>query len=342
MYKYSIDLPSINKLSLGHAASRFYRYFSAKCTFPVRVLFFGTDKFSLETLKKLNYGLRGGRILSRLDVVSSAKIKKSVISQYCDSNGLQMLHWPIKRQLEGYDIGVVASFGHLIPEDIIKSFPLGMLNVHASLLPRWRGAAPVIYAVMNGDEETGVSIMRIMPKKFDIGDVLAQSRVAIGPHDTANEVTDKLAICGADLLIDCLENLPESLENAKPQSKDGITYAPKVKPSLAVIKWSETETKKAYNLWRALYGTLHLITFWHGLQVKLIEACNCSFNSSSSSIQPGKVEYLKKQKIILVTCADGGKIGFQKIAIAGKKIMSAEDFYNGYMSKRNDSEWIFV
>lgn len=98
-----------------------------------------------------------------------------------------------------------------------------MLNVHASLLPRWRGAAPIIYALANGDTETGITIMRIRPKHFDVGETLMQAKVPISTHEKMPDLHEKLGSLGATCLVDCLKNLSEKLASAKPQPNDGIT-----------------------------------------------------------------------------------------------------------------------
>lgn len=99
-----------------------------------------------------------------------------------------------------------------------------MINLHASMLPRWRGAAPIIYAIMRGDRTTGVTIMKIMPKQFDIGDVIAQQTVPIGPDTLMPELHSKLAQVGANLLLDCVNRIPHSLLEAKPQDNAVVSY----------------------------------------------------------------------------------------------------------------------
>lgn len=99
-----------------------------------------------------------------------------------------------------------------------------MINVHASLLPKWRGAAPIIYAIMNGDQTTGVSIMKILPKHFDIGEILAQKEVSIGKDMLMPELHSRLSTEGASLLLDCCMDLPASLDNAKAQTNDLVQY----------------------------------------------------------------------------------------------------------------------
>lgn len=99
-----------------------------------------------------------------------------------------------------------------------------MLNVHASLLPRWRGAAPIIYAIMNGDEKTGVSIMRIKPKHFDIGEILAQKEVQIEKDMLMPELHKKLSLCGGELLLKCVREIPNCFDKAVSQNNDDVTY----------------------------------------------------------------------------------------------------------------------
>lgn len=105
-----------------------------------------------------------------------------------------------------------------------KNIFRGIINVHASLLPRWRGAAPIIHSIANGDMKTGVTIMKIHPKKFDIGEILAQEEVDISENTKMPELYIKLADVGAKLLVSCLENLTDRIRDAKPQPLDGITY----------------------------------------------------------------------------------------------------------------------
>ncbi|KAG8033998.1 hypothetical protein G9C98_008479 [Cotesia typhae] len=158
---------------------------------PWNVLFFGTDDFALESLRKLESSYRSKKLISSLEIVCSYKGDENGIIKFSKEHKIKLHSWPVNFSLSNFDIGVVVSFGHLIPPWIINEFPLGMINVHASLLPRWRGAAPIIYSLMNGDAQTGVTIMKIMPKKFDVGDILAQKIVDIHPNETQPELYDK-------------------------------------------------------------------------------------------------------------------------------------------------------
>ncbi|XP_037943609.1 methionyl-tRNA formyltransferase, mitochondrial-like [Teleopsis dalmanni] len=154
----------------------------------LNVLFFGTDNFSLPSLKILHKN-SSTDIINQLGTVTSFKNPANCVRLFASQQNIALHRWPVEAELcHNYDLGVVVSFGHLIPQKLIESFPLGMINVHASLLPRWRGAAPIIYAIMNGDQKTGVSIMKIEPKHFDIGDILAQREINIRPNVYMSEL----------------------------------------------------------------------------------------------------------------------------------------------------------
>ena len=134
----------------------------------------------------------------------------------------------------GADVAVVVAYGLILPQPVLDAPRLGCLNIHASLLPRWRGAAPIHRAVMAGDAETGVAIMQ-MEAGLDTGPVLAEARTAIGPEDTTADLHDRLAGMGANLIVDVLARLPLA---AVPQAAEGVTYAAKIDKAEARIDWS--------------------------------------------------------------------------------------------------------
>lgn len=141
----------------------------------------------------------------------------------------------------GADLGVVVAFGQLLPDDVLESIPHGFVNVHFSLLPRWRGAAPVERAILAGDTETGVCLMEIV-EELDAGPVYACESIAIGPDDTAGQLRAELAERGAALLVDTLEDIPGS----DPTAQEGEpTYADKLDPSEFELDWHRTAAELA-------------------------------------------------------------------------------------------------
>ncbi|WP_337187406.1 methionyl-tRNA formyltransferase [Phenylobacterium sp.] len=136
------------------------------------------------------------------------------------------------------DAAVVVAFGQILPAEVLEGPRLGSYNVHASLLPRWRGAAPIQRAIMAGDPVTGVQVMR-MTEGLDEGPVLATATVRIGPLDTAGDLHDRLAVAGADLIVRALADIEAGVAVARPQATDGVTYARKIGPGIARLDWAK-------------------------------------------------------------------------------------------------------
>ncbi|XP_027232371.2 methionyl-tRNA formyltransferase, mitochondrial [Penaeus vannamei] len=336
---------------------------------PWNIMFFGTDEFALESLAALHSEQKSeSGLIGKLEVVS-VSLKKIVpaVSRYCRSEGLALKTWPVVVPPGAYDIGVVVSFGHLLPASIINAFPLGILNVHGSLLPRWRGAAPIIHALLSGDQETGITVMKIQPGRFDVGEIVSQASVPISWNTMSGILTKQLAVLGARELITSLKGLPGNLQAATPQPSNGVTKAPKVKEDSSRIIWEKCTCRKIQAMYRALDDYFPLWTLWHGTPVKLRdmvmheewshfvpnnrEKCNSDIkgekeimfsqrtsntkckNEDVKNQSPGRIVFNKKTKVLSVHCADGC-VSFKKVIVKGRKPMSAKDFYNGFISKK--------
>uniref|UniRef100_A0A8C0NKZ0 Mitochondrial methionyl-tRNA formyltransferase n=1 Tax=Canis lupus familiaris TaxID=9615 RepID=A0A8C0NKZ0_CANLF len=210
----------------------------------------------------------------------------------------------------------------------------GMLNVHPSCLPRWRGPAPIIHTVLHGDTITGVTIMQIRPKRFDVGPIIKQETVPVPPKSTAKELEAMLSRLGADMLISVLKNLPESLSNGRQQPTEGVTHAPKISAGTSCIKWEEQTSEQIFRLYRAIGNIIPLQTLWMDNTIKLLDLVEV--NSSiltdpkltGQPVIPGSVIYHKQSQILLVRCKDGW-IGVRSVML--KKTLTATDFYNGYL-----------
>uniref|UniRef100_A0AAG5DWA2 Methionyl-tRNA formyltransferase, mitochondrial n=1 Tax=Anopheles atroparvus TaxID=41427 RepID=A0AAG5DWA2_ANOAO len=287
-----------------------------------------------------------GRVQS-LEVVTSFKAAKNPVKQYSQANAIPVYDWNSFKEspITSFDLGVVVSFGNLIPGAIIRSFDRGMLNVHASLLPKLRGAAPIVHAIANGDKQTGISIMRIKPKYFDVGDILLQSVVNIPRDILMPQLHDQLAQIGASCLITCIEDIERYYHNLIRQDDSQATYAPKIDHKFAEISWNDTDAVGVYNLYRSLYGFRPLSTSFEGELVKIFEM---SFNHSQKRTvhlgehRPGYIEYSKRLKTLLVRCNDGCALEILKLSIGGKKVLTGMDFHNGFLSKVEQSKRYFM
>ncbi|KAL7642202.1 UNVERIFIED_CONTAM: hypothetical protein RMT77_006763 [Armadillidium vulgare] len=339
-----------------------------KDTFPKNIIFFGNDYFSLTSLKSL-YKKKEEGVIEKLHVITHLTKPDTPVATFCMEMNIHYSKWPIDVSLHGYDIGVVVSFGHLIPENIIKSFPLGILNVHGSLLPRWRGSNPVVHAILNGDKETGVTIMNIHPFKFDVGDIVYQEKIKIEENMKSKELTHILSEVGAKCLLYCLGNI-SLLKRSETQSNIGITKAPKVRPEFSEILWDAMSPRIISLMFRALDDYYPLWSSWHGKNVQLLDLFSVSIDRDCtedfieeltkyefikklkkmnvkrkretlekeiefhkrSHVVAGQIIYIKQNGVLRVKCLNGF-VDFKSIKVTGKKKMSALDFYNGFMSK---------
>ncbi|XP_075391554.1 methionyl-tRNA formyltransferase, mitochondrial [Tenrec ecaudatus] len=304
---------------------------------PWRVLFFGTDQFASETLQALHAARENKEeeLIEKLEVVTvpSPSPKGLPVKRYAVQSRLPLHEWPHVGAGE-YDVGVVASFGRLLSEALILKFPYGILNVHPSCLPRWRGPAPIIHTVLHGDAIAGVTIMQIRPKRFDVGPILKQETIPVPPKSTAKELEALLARLGANMLISVLKNLPESLNSGRQQPTEGVTYAPKISISTSCIRWEEQTAEQILRLDRAIGNIIPLQTVWMDHTIKLLDLVDV--NSSvladpkciGQAVIPGAFVYHRQLHILLVRCKDGW-IGVRSVML--KKTLTATDFYNGYL-----------
>ncbi|XP_074090502.1 methionyl-tRNA formyltransferase, mitochondrial [Macrotis lagotis] len=301
---------------------------------PWRVLFFGTDDFAREALRALSQARenQGDQLVENLEVVTvpSPSPKGLPVKSYALQAQLPVHEWPSVGSGE-FDVGVVASFGRLLSEELILKFPYGILNVHPSYLPRWRGPAPVIHTVLHGDTVTGVTIMQIKPKRFDVGPIIKQEAIPVPPQCTSKELETVLSRLGANMLISVLRNLPESLKSKRQQPTEGVTYAPKISVAMSCVKWEEQTPEEILRLQRAIGSMIPLQTLWMDSTIKLldfVEVNSPGLSDQKQSVLPGTIIYNKQSQTLLV-CCKGGWIGIRSIIL--KKKLTADDFYNGYL-----------
>ena len=222
------------------------------------------------------------------------------------------------------DVAVVVAYGLLLPKPVLDAPRLGCLNLHASLLPRWRGAAPIQRAIMAGDEETGVMVMQ-MEEGLDTGPVLLAERVAIAPHETAGSLHDSLSQIGASLMVRALAALSRGALEPTPQPETGVTYAKKIEKAEARIDWSRP-AKELDCIIRGL--TPFPGAFFEAgegkekTRIKVLGAKPVAKND-----KPGTI--LEAAGHIVVACGEGA-LEISELQRAGKSPMLARDFLRGF------------
>ena len=219
---------------------------------PLKIIFMGTPEFSVPTLKALidqNYEVlmiytqppkkskRGQKV--NISPIQSFSEKKNI--PFRSPETLNNNEYEFIKNLSA-DLGVVVAYGKLIPINILEATKLGFLNIHASLLPKWRGAAPIQRSIMNGDKKTGISIMKIQ-EKLDSGPIMASHELELNSNSTYGEVEKKLSDVGANLLIECLQTIEKGNTKFIEQVHSEATYAKKISKKEAKIDWNLSADK---------------------------------------------------------------------------------------------------
>ena len=222
------------------------------------------------------------------------------------------------------DVIVVAAFGQLLPSSVLDIPRYGCVNIHPSLLPRFRGASPVAAAILAGDELTGVSIM-LMERGLDTGPILAQETMPISQQDTTGSLTDKLSRLAAQLLPPTLESWLRGEITPLPQNDARATYSGQITREDGEINWRLSAIEiwrrvRAFNPWPGCYSS------WQGKQFKIIEALPLP---GGSNLTAGQVVALDKEDVAFGIGTGDGTLGVRQVQLEGKRVMSAAEFLRG-------------
>ncbi len=314
----------------------------------LRIVFFGTPDFAVESLRRLvegGYNIVGVVTMPDKEAGRGHKLLQSPVKQYAIEHGLRLLQ-PERlknpqfveelRSLKA-DLQIVIAF-RMLPEVVWNMPPLGTFNLHASLLPKYRGAAPINWAVINGETETGVTTF-FLKHEIDTGDIIQQRRISIGDNDNVGIVHDKLMIMGADMVIETVDAIINGTVKPIPQDelcKAGTeaSPAPKIFKDTCKIDWDKT-MHEVRNLVRGLSpypAAWTEITDSTGIThtAKIFEV---SLTDEPQACRPAGEMWSDKSGRLLVACRDG-VISIDQLQLAGKKRMSAADFLRGFRLKQ--------
>jgi len=303
----------------------------------MRLIFAGTPDFSvgiLEALYQAGHEIVGvytqpdrpkgrGRVLTACPVKEKALMLNLPIFQ---PNSLKDSEAQTQLKSLQAEVMVVVAYGQLLPLEVLEAPKHGCLNIHASLLPRWRGAAPIQRAIISGDKQTGIGIMQ-MNEGLDTGDILLEKICDISDTDTAQSLHDKLADLGAQGIVEALDNI-NSL-SPTPQDEAGVTYAKKLSKDEAWIDWNKSAVAinqqiRAFNPYPIAQANATSDKF----DAKVLRILSASVINKTYNAKPGEV--IKYGKGTCVVATGNGALSLQTLQLAGKKVANIKDFTNAY------------
>ena len=301
----------------------------------MRVAFFGTPRFAVPTLERLLASRHAVvAVVTQLDRPSGRgqRLTEGPVKAVALARKVPVLQPDRLRTPEfldrlgsmSLDLGVVAAYGKILPEPLIGIPSHGVINVHASLLPRWRGAAPIERAVMAGDRETGVTIMRIV-RELDAGPMFAAIPRAIAPDETAEDVERDLAVLGADLLLEVVDRIAEGRAQETPQDAALVTYAPRLTKEEGLIDWSQPALA-IHNKVRGLHPWPHAYTFLGADRYIVLRTW--PEPDAESVFPPGTVLGATADRLTVATGA--GALHVRQIQPEGRRPMDIRQFLAGH------------
>ena len=306
----------------------------------LRIVFFGTPAFAVPTLEALiGSSHHVVAVVSQPDRPRGRgqQLQPTPTKVVAERDGIPVLQ-PAKIRDEAFlqalrdfepDLGVVIAFGRILPDALLAIPRLGMINVHASLLPRYRGAAPIQRAVLAGDTETGVTIMRV-ETELDAGPMFSKATLPIPPDLTSGDIEAQLAVLGADLLVPVVDALAEGRAVETPQDHGQATHAAKITKDEGVIDWSRP-AGVIHNQVRGLQPWPLASTWLHGTRVVLRKTTIdlAPPNGGCADLPPGTIARAHGDEF-LVACGEGTALRILDIQPEGRRTMTARDFLAGH------------
>lgn len=304
----------------------------------MRILFAGTPEIAVPSLESLSREHEIVGVLTNPDRVQGRgnKIASSPVKVKAEALGLPLLQpekldEEFRREVASRkpDLLVAVAYGRIFRQDFLDLFPRGGVNLHPSLLPLYRGCSPINAAILNGDEETGVTIQRLA-LQMDSGDILAQEIYPMRGDETAGELTETFAESGAKLLVQTLAAMEEGRLEPRIQEEDRVTYCGMIKKDDGLICWSDSavridRTLRAYIPWPGAY------TYFHGKKLNILEASLFKGEipgKDLSKVHPGEVLALNKKAGILIQTGEG-ILAVRSLQLQAKKAMDHLSFCNG-------------
>ena len=303
----------------------------------MNIIFFGSSPFAVPALKAL------AQTRHRISCVVTQPDRKKGRGLHFEATAVKiaargfglMVYQPAKTNTDeavaffesfNPDLFIVISYGQILSRGILNIPKIFCLNVHASILPKYRGAAPINWAIINGEKNTGISIIKMI-EKMDAGEIIMQKSIDTSVDETIITLQDKLSIMAAELLIGILDSIENNNYQLTPQDGSGVSFAPKLKKGDGLIRWD----KPAYQIYNLIRGVViwpGAFTYYKGKLVKIYKAGVTKSPSHQVTSLPGQIIDVSKEGIAVAAGKDS--LIIQELQIEGKRIMRAEEFIAGH------------
>lgn len=301
---------------------------------PLKIIYMGTPDFAVPCLERLaeeNYEIccvvtQPDKPQGRKQILTPSQVKTAALN-----HGLNVYQPSTLKTQEAYeylkafepDFIIVAAYGKILPKNILNLPKYACINVHGSLLPEYRGAAPIQRSVLNGDKVTGITTM-LMGEGLDTGDMLLKLEYEIGENETSGEVFDKLAQMAPSLLTETIEKFVKGELIPEKQNEEKATYAAMITKEEALIDWKKS-SREIHNLIRGMSPWPVAYTVYGGKKLKIFVS---SLTDEKTDMEPGKLK--KDKNEILAACGDGRLLKIESLQLEGAKRLAARDFLAGH------------
>ena len=304
----------------------------------VKIAFFGTPLLARVCLEALAQAFEVGLVVTKADKECGRgrRISHSPVKEYALAHGIEVCHWPAARdeiagemKRRGIGLGVVVAYGKILPEAVIETPSHGSLNLHASLLPKYRGPSPLVAAVLEGETTTGITLQK-MARRMDAGDVILQREVPIGREDTAADLLERVMEACPGFLVEGIRGFVSGTLQPRPQNEAEATYCSMIGKEDGLIDWSAQDRTvvnriRAYNPWPVAY------TFLDGKALRIFKACRTArgeTEDSGSSGEPGTVIGIDREEGVLTLTGDG-VVGLRQLQLENRRSMTHTEFACG-------------
>ncbi len=302
----------------------------------MKIIFFGSTDFSLPIVKKIyeHYGLAGVVISKPKPKGRGLKVDLPEVGKWAMENKIKLydpenpntISFIENIALIAPDIFVLSAYGHILSGDLLRVPKKGGINIHPSLLPKYRGAAPIQRAIMAGEKKTGITIF-FMDEKIDHGKIILQKEIEIAENDTYGSLSQRLSSLGAEMVIEALRAIEKNGYQVIEQNESEMTYAPKIKKEETIINWTD-KSENIYNLIRSLNPVPCARTRFRNSELFILET-----EIGDKKLEPG-VFHIENKKVYIGT--GNGSIILKIVKPENRKPMTALDFINGYRIKNGE------